>query len=188
MTRTAKGLDLAPGGRRYGRRMNSAPTLVIGRLGIGARVVVGLALMVLAIVGLPPVGHLLDVRRILIGLVVMPAAVTAVQIVRLRLAAGRTLRETGGLATLVNCVMLMALLAVAATRDVTLVFLGASLLIAAVRRYGGCETLAISNWLLRRDDQIGCLIFSPLDRMEDRVEGGRVSSRLHVRKIAGNSR
>jgi hypothetical protein len=37
------------------------------------------------------------------------------------------------------------------------------MLVAALRGYGGCESLAISNWLLKRDDQLGCLLFSPID-------------------------
>jgi hypothetical protein len=40
------------------------------------------------------------------------------------------------------------------------------MLLAAARGYAGCEVLAISNWLLHRDDQIGCLVFSPIDRLE----------------------
>jgi hypothetical protein len=40
------------------------------------------------------------------------------------------------------------------------------MLLAAARGYGGCEVLAVSNWLLRRDDQVGCLVLSPLDRLE----------------------
>jgi hypothetical protein len=40
------------------------------------------------------------------------------------------------------------------------------MLLAAARGYAGCEVLAISNWLLDRDDQIGCLVFSPIDRLE----------------------
>lgn len=27
---------------------------------------------------------------------------------------------------------------------------------------------AISNWLLRRDDQVGCVLFDPVDRLEAR--------------------
>ncbi len=54
------------------------------------------------------------------------------------------------------------------TRDATLVFLGVSMLLAALRGYGSCESLAISNWLLRRNDQVGCLLFSPVDRLETR--------------------
>src|SRR5207253_2959744 len=25
----------------------------------------------------------------------------------------------------------------------------------------GCEVLAVSNWILHRDDQVGCLVFAP---------------------------
>jgi hypothetical protein len=48
------------------------------------------------------------------------------------------------------------------TSDAALLFYGASMLLAALRGYTGCEVVAISNWLLRRDDQAGCLLFSPL--------------------------
>jgi hypothetical protein len=41
--------------------------------------------------------------------------------------------------------------------DAVLVFYGASMLLAALRGYGGCEVLAVSNWLLRCDDQVGCI-------------------------------
>jgi hypothetical protein len=54
------------------------------------------------------------------------------------------------------------------TSDAALIFYGTSLLVAAARGYAGCEVLAIPNWLLRRDDQVGCLIFSPLDALERR--------------------
>lgn len=50
--------------------------------------------------------------------------------------------------------------------DAALIFYGASMVLAAWRRYGGCEVLAISNWLLRRDDQVGCVVFWPVDRLD----------------------
>jgi hypothetical protein len=49
-----------------------------------------------------------------------------------------------------------------------LLFYGASMLLAAWRGYAGCEVLALSNWVLRRDDQVGCLLFSPIDSLESR--------------------
>jgi hypothetical protein len=49
------------------------------------------------------------------------------------------------------------------TSDATLLFYGASMLLAAARGYAGCEVLAVSNWLLRRDDQVGCVVFGPID-------------------------
>ena len=43
------------------------------------------------------------------------------------------------------------------------------MLLAALRGYAGCEVLAISNWLLRRDDQVGCMVFAPVEDLERRV-------------------
>ena len=40
------------------------------------------------------------------------------------------------------------------------------MMLAAIRGYAGCEILAISNFLLNRDDQIGCAAFTPLDLLE----------------------
>jgi hypothetical protein len=48
------------------------------------------------------------------------------------------------------------------------VFLGLSMLLAAIRGYGGCEVLAFSNLVRGRRDQIGCMIFGPIDAAEAR--------------------
>jgi hypothetical protein len=61
--------------------------------------------------------------------------------------------------------------------DAVLIFYGLSMLLAGLRGYGGCESLALSNWLLKRDDQIGCLVFLPIDAVE-----GHVTSRTHPKK------
>jgi hypothetical protein len=50
--------------------------------------------------------------------------------------------------------------------DATLIFVGGSLLLAAFRGSSGCEFLALSNWLLRRHDQIACAVFTPIDSLE----------------------
>jgi hypothetical protein len=52
--------------------------------------------------------------------------------------------------------------------DAALLFFGSSMLLAAGRGYSGCEVLAISNWLLRRDDQLGCVVFDAVDRLDTR--------------------
>ena len=52
------------------------------------------------------------------------------------------------------------------TGDAALLFYGASMMLAAVRGYAGCEVMAVSNWLLRRDDQVGCILFAPADALE----------------------
>lgn len=54
------------------------------------------------------------------------------------------------------------------TSDAALIFYGASMLLAAARGYAGCEVLAVPNWLLRRDDQVGCVVFAPADALERR--------------------
>jgi hypothetical protein len=40
------------------------------------------------------------------------------------------------------------------------------MLLAAARGYAGCEVLAVFNWLLRRDDQVGCVLFAAVDQLE----------------------
>jgi len=62
----------------------------------------------------------------------------------------------------------------AITSDAALIFYGSSMLLAAVRGYRGCELLAVSNWVLGRDDQIGCVVFSPVDHLERRLNRGKV--------------
>lgn len=58
-----------------------------------------------------------------------------------------------------------------------LIFYGTSMLLAA-RGYAGCAVLAVSNWLLRRDHQIGCAVFWPVDYLErrgrDATEGSAI--------------
>ena len=47
-----------------------------------------------------------------------------------------------------------------------LLFYGASVLLAVVRGYAGCEILALSNFVRRRNDQLACAVFSPIDALE----------------------
>lgn len=54
------------------------------------------------------------------------------------------------------------------TSDATLIFVGCSLLLAALRGSTGCEFLALSNWLLARADQMACAVFTPIDNLEQR--------------------
>src|SRR5207248_4620645 len=91
----------------------------------------------------------------------------AAQLARLALT-NNALSQTSHLASCVNCAVVFALLWASPTRNATLVFLGASMLLAAARGYGGCETLAISNSVLRRNDQVGCIVFLPIDEREAR--------------------
>ena len=46
------------------------------------------------------------------------------------------------------------------------VWLGASMLFAAARGYGGCEVLAVSNLFTGAREQIGCIVFTPIDELD----------------------
>jgi hypothetical protein len=114
-----------------------------------------------------------------VGLLAFPGVVLAAQWVRARRGAGR-LDATGPLAHLVTLAGFMALTlipeynrAIDATGDAAVIFVGMSMLLAAARGYAGCEVLAISNWLLRRDDQLGCIVFAPVDLAESQVRPDR---------------
>jgi len=137
----------------------------IGRLGTATRILVGLLLFSIGVI------YAASGRSIwwqlALGLAGFPAALTLAQLARLALTKTR-LRETGSVATWINCAALVVLLVAWPTRNPTLIFLGASMLLAALRGYSGCETLAVSNWLLHRDDQLGCLLLSPIDVLEAR--------------------
>jgi hypothetical protein len=83
------------------------------------------------------------------------------------------LRATGPAGHALNAAVFAALYAtpwyaprLAFTSDAALLFYGASMLLAAARGYAGCEVLAVPNWLLRRDDQVGCVLFAPVDALE----------------------
>lgn len=56
------------------------------------------------------------------------------------------------------------------------VWLGASMLLAAARGYGGCEVLAISNLITGRREQIGCLLYTPIDNAENRHRAHRTNA------------
>lgn len=145
----------------------------IGIAGTVARVVVGLVL-----IGMVVVGHFQPIAWVL-GLVVFPALLLAWQWWRSRLDPTR-FEATGPVGFAVNIAVFLALFltpwyapAFAVTNNAAMLFYGASMLIAAARGYAGCEVLALSNWLLRRDDQIGCMVFGPVDHFENHRPGKR---------------
>ena len=137
----------------------------IGVIGTLARVVCGLALLYL-----PWWDSGLQLHDVLLGLVGFPVIVLLGQWLRLRRTAA-PLRATGIVGHLVNCSIAAVLLLTPATADAAALFYGTSMLLAALRGYAGCEVLAVSNWLLRRDDQVGCPVFLPIDALESRVVG-----------------
>ena len=142
----------------------------IGVGGTIGRVLLGLAFIYLAVTEFGVPKWELAWQGPVLGLIVFPAALLLFQAVRLRFT-NETLNATGGLGFCLNLAVGAVLYAIPFTRDAMLLFYGSSLLLAAARGYAGCESLAISNWLLRRDDQVGCIVFSPLDAVEARATG-----------------
>ncbi len=148
----------------------------IGPIGTVARLILGFVLF-----GSVLYGHFIKgpFRPLpwVIGLLVFPAIFIIWQYLRARRNPAR-LEATGPVATVINVVILFAFYftpfyapAIAFMSDAVLIFYGLSMLLAAVRGSRGCESLAISNWLLKRDDQLGCLVFSPIDDAESRLTG-----------------
>ncbi len=155
----------------------------IGGIGTVARVVLGLVFLALGVTGgrvavmHGQVGIGLEPLSVAVGLVGFPAVVLAWQWLRARIAPTR-LEATGPGSTALNMFVLAALLLtpwyappLSFTSVAALIFYGASMLLAALRGYSGCEVTAISNWILGRDDQIGCLVLSPVDDLERRLKG-----------------
>jgi hypothetical protein len=155
----------------------------IGGIGTAARVVLGLAFLVLGVTGARvsvmhgQVGIGFEPLPVAIGLVGFPAVVLAWQWLRARVAPTR-LEATGLGSTAINMLVLAALLLtplyappLSFTSVAAFIFYGASMLLAALRGYSGCEVMAISNWILGRDDQVGCLVLSPVDVLERRLKG-----------------
>ena len=153
----------------------------IGAIGTSARIIIGFVLLAGGLLG----GRLTVISgqvrtgfsplSLALGLVALPAVLLAWQLLRARREPTR-LQATGPLATTLNMLILFALVLtpwyappLSFTSGAALVFYGASMLLAAMRGYGGCEVLAVSNWLLRRDDQVGCLVLSPIDHAERRL-------------------
>ncbi len=161
----------------------------IGTIGTVARVLIGFFMVLYGLTG----GRIevmhgnlqtgFDPLSVGIGVVAFPALLLAWQWIRAR--ADKTRFEaTGPLATTINIAVFIALVLtpryappLSFTSNAALVFYGASMLLAAARGYGGCEVLAISNWILRRDDQVGCLVLSPIDDYERRLKSTHLDLR-----------
>jgi hypothetical protein len=148
----------------------------IGIAGTVARVVVGAIFLTSVISGQL---HTFHPVSWIVGLVVFPGLTVGWQRIRLHYTRDR-LRATGPVPHLVNIAVFVALCltplyapALAFTSDAALLFYGTSMLLAAARGYAGCEVLAISNWLLGRNDQVGCLVFGPIDAIDARRHPNR---------------
>jgi hypothetical protein len=104
-------------------------------------------------------------RDAFLGLLVFPLAVSAV--VALRGRDAPPLRLTGPEGCCLTCAIGAAAFIVVPVA--ALLFYGSSMLVAAMRGYTGCELFAVSNSVWRRDDQIACPVFQPVDVTEARA-------------------
>ena len=86
------------------------------------------------------------------------------------------LEATGPVGHALNLALFLALYLLEPTSDAALLFYGASMWLAALWGYAGCEVLAAPNWLLRRDDQVGCAVFWPIDQLEHQRAARRPAS------------
>jgi hypothetical protein len=135
----------------------------IGPLGVLSRGCVGLTLIALAVFWNDP-----GWADPLAAFVVIPGVVTGLLALRAR-RTQRPLRATGPLGHLANCAVFVPLFLHPATAGSAMLFYGGSMLVAAARRSGGCEVTAISNAVLGRHDQVGCMVFAPVDLAESRI-------------------
>jgi hypothetical protein len=144
--------------------MTRQPGRAIGLVGTIGQIALGLFLLYTAYL------YRIQLIDAALGLIVFPAGLLLWQQWRLRYTQEQ-LKATGPVGFAINFAAGLVLFLIPATRVATLLFYGLSLLLAAIRGYAGCEVLAISNWLLKRDDQVGCVVFSPIDAVEDRLTG-----------------
>lgn len=144
----------------------------IGIFGTTARVILGTWL-----VGSAFYGHLVrgpfEPLPWILGLLIIPAIFLTWQWARARRNPAK-LRAHGPIASTINVAIffyfwLLAPSSISFMSDAVVIFYGVAMLVAAIRGYAGCESLAISNWILKRDDQLGCLVFSPIDIAERRL-------------------
>ena len=117
-----------------------------------------------------------DGSTLALGLVGLPAISVAAGLAARQYADG-PLRLTGPVATGVNCAVVVALIAGPYTAGAATLFYAAAMLVAAWRGQAGCEGTAISNWILRRDDQVGCPVFSPIDKAKSAARLRRSATR-----------
>lgn len=113
-----------------------------------------------------------------VALVALPAiaAVTAPLITAIdRRVVPKTLHSRHATCYPLGCTLIAVMVAAnaalvaptSANGNVTIgVWLGASMLLAAARGYGGCEVLAISNLITGRRGQVSCILNTPIDTAE----------------------
>jgi hypothetical protein len=145
----------------------------IGPLGTLVRIVGGVVAIALPIAldGLT----VFEAAVALIALPLIAAIVAAVITSTFRRLAPSALQSRHAICSAPGCSLIAVMVAAnsalvaptSANGNVTIwVWLGASMLLAATRGYGGCEVLAVSNLVTGRREQIGCILYTPIDQLE----------------------
>ncbi len=139
----------------------------IGPVGTALRAAGGLGLVYLAgaVEGLP---WDVDWYDPIVGLVLLPTIIVTLGLTARRYASG-PIRFTGPVGIALNLAVVVALVANDYTAGGAALFYGATMLVAAWVGQPGCEATVVSNLILRRDDQIGCPTFTPIDGPEERL-------------------
>lgn len=160
------------------QRNRAASARAIGRWGTAARLLLGGYMVGSVAVGSLTGSGVFQPIAWLLGLVGFPVLFLVWQAWRAHRKPGRLVAATGVAGRLLTFGVFLVLYTttwyappIDFLSDAALLFFGSSMLVAAYRGYAGCEVLAISNWLLRRDDQVGCVVFDPVDRLESRRVG-----------------
>jgi hypothetical protein len=144
----------------------------IGPIGTTTRLVVAAGLLYLALFDGTRWG--LEWYDAAVGFGILPAAVIAFGLAARRYASG-PVRFTGSAGTTANCLLLVGLGVNPYTAGGAALFYGATLLVAAWRGQPGCEASVVSNAIFKRDDQIGCPLFSPIDEAEAHLAARKAS-------------
>ena len=105
---------------------------------------------------------ILQVSAVVVGLVVF---YSVVHLVVSRLLAN--LNPWLGAALAVLPVVLVYVLSPAPGKLGSVIFIGVSLLLTSIRADGGCEVMTIPGMLFGKRTHLVCIVFSPLDWLED---------------------
>ena len=150
----------------------------IGPWGAAARVIVGGVMAGSVVVGSATGDEGFQPSAWLLGLVGLPGMILGAQAWLTHGRSQPVVALTGPLGHLLTLAVFLVLYgttwyapSIGFVSDAALLFFGVSMLLAAVRGCAGCEVLSISNWVLGRDDQVGCALFDPLDRLEHARHG-----------------
>jgi hypothetical protein len=121
----------------------------IGVIGTSARIAIGAGLLFFAFQGEGVQWH-----EALIGFALFPALLMLFHWARLS-RTKESLNANGPMGFLLNNGIVILFVLIPYTRDPAFLFYGASMILAAIRGEGGCEIMSLSNWLLRRNDEVG---------------------------------